>query len=428
MLAATTVVVLSGLVIQLAALWGMGDRRPIGDESEFLKRGRSEDPYAPLLFLRVPVLPWLASLCEGSGARTQPRAGEQRLRLFVAISSAIATGLVAIVGWRVGGPPVALISALLLALHAEKVILGCHIWPDTILAMVLAALMLVSTFEIGPASVLLASGLCTLGVLTRIDFVVAVPLVVVAWTRSAELPGPLSAAILFTPPLAALVVLSLRNSLRYRIPLPDTTWAFNLMVARADCSLDLTDSFEIENTVRTTASAWRNLAPTETAYRGFKAFAETLSSPVRLGRGLARRFLILIGPDTFIRQKLLPKNAAYPDLGDRRRRRLNFLLVITSPLVVSAAVIGTVFSRSTPSAVVWPSAGMALVAILFHTRTRYRAPVLPALSLVAAQGAVRLASIPNPSFVVALAAVCGIALVWALLQIRYPDDLKGIRS
>jgi hypothetical protein len=319
---------------------------------------------------------------------------------------------------------VALLGTFLFAVHPERILLGCHIWPDTLLAVTLAALMVVSTLPEVPATALLAGGLCALGVLTRVDFLLALPLFLAAWRISSGPPGAIAIAALLAPPLGALVLLSVRNYRRYGIPLPDTTWAFNLMVAREEARLKSDDHFEIERTVGDAVAAWRGLAPVEAARRGLGALGEVLRSPLRFGRGIVRRLLILVGPDTFIRQKLLPRDAAYPDLGERQRRWWEAALEIATPLLVTVVLIGAAAGRCIPESYAWPSLGLAAAAILFHTRTRYRVTLLPALSLVAAQAIVGLGSHLDNTPAIALVSAGGAALFWALLRIRIPDDLR----
>jgi len=258
----------------------------------------------------------------------------------------------------------------------------------------------------------------------RIDFLVAVPFFFGAWSMVYGPPGVFAAAAIFGPLLAALVLLSVRNSRRYGIPLPDTTWAFNLMVAREDACLAGDNRIDIERTVQNAVATWRDLEPREAVRLGLEALGDIFCSPLRFGRGVVRRMLVLVGPDTFIRQRLLPENAAYPDLGQRHRRFWDTALVVATPLLVTMALIGTFAERRNPESFAWPSLALAAAIVLFHTRTRYRVALLPALSLVAAQAIAGLGSHLGNSLAVALLAAGGAALFWALLRIRYPDDLR----
>ncbi len=417
-------VFLAALAIQLAALRGMGRRRPIGDEINYLARGAAEDPAAPRLFLRVPLVPWLAAVCRRAGDR---EAGERRFRRLVALAAALTVAAILIAGWRLGGPVVALLAALLLVVQPERILLGCHLWPDTLLGLVLAALAAVSTLPGSPVAALAAGGLCTLGVLTRIDFLVPLPFLLAAWWVAHGPPSAVAGLALAAPPLLALVVVTVRNGRRYGIPLPDTTWAFNVELAGSEARR----AGAIQPGVLAVTEAWKPLTPAQKIRRGIAALGRLLRSPRLFGRGMGRRILTLAGPDTFIRQLLLPRAAAYPELGEGARDRwgaglrIAFPLLLTVVLITSAAGWRLAPGDAWPPGYAWPSLGLLLPAALFHARTRYRVAVLPALCLVAAEGMVGLAgSLPGRPLAAVLVLAGGGVLFWALLRIRCSAEVN----
>ncbi len=413
--AAIATLVLAALVAQLGALWKMGTRRPVGDEKACLARGLSPDPYAPRQFLRPPLLPWLSAVCHRGGGN-----GESRLRLLMAVASFLTVALTAIAGWRLGGPEIALLASLLLAVQPERILIGCHIWPESVLAFLLAALLVAHTLPATPALALAAGCLCILGVLTRIDFVVAPPLLLAAWWTQGP-PAAITTAALLAPPIIALVWISLRNGRRYGIPLPDTTWAFNLMVASREPGLDGSRPFEIERAILAARTVWLRLRPTQAARRGRTALLEILRSPRDLGRGIVRRLLTLVGPDTFVRQRLLP---TYTDLGPPARRRWDAALEITFPVLVTTLLIAAAVDLRLPASFAWPSLGMMTAALLFHARTRFRTTALPALSLLAAQGITGLVeSLPERPLTAILVVIAAPLLLWALLRIRCSTEV-----
>ncbi len=414
MSSAVAAVILTALAFQLAALRGMGRNRPIGDEKAYLARGRSEDPYAPRQFLRPPLLPWLSAVfCRGGD-------GMSRLRLLMAIASFLAVVLTAVAGWRLGGPAIAVLAALLLAAQPERILIGCHIWPESLLALLLAALCAVHTLPATPAVALAAAGISTLGVLTRIDFAVVPPLLLAAWWQSHGMSA-LIAALLLAPPAIALLWISVRNGRRYGVPLPDTTWAFNLMLARREYDRAGSRAAEIEQTIQGLRKTWLPLSPAQSVRRGQAALSELLRSPAGLVRGIARRLLALAGPDTFVRQRMLP---TYVDLSPPARRRWNAVLKVAFPLQMTTLLIATAVTLEPPPSCAWPAFGLLAAAALFHARTRYRVSVLPALSLWAAQALAGLAeSLPGRPATAAAAAIGGALLFWALLRVRTSTEV-----
>ena len=126
-----------------------------------------------------------------------------------------------------------------------------------------------------------------------------------------------------------------------------------------------------------------------------------------------------------MRQKLLPRDAAYPELGDRWRRRWDASLRIAFPLLTTAVLITAVAGSRFPDRFAWPSLALLAVAALFHARTRYRVAALPALSLVAAQEIVRLrVLLAGRPLAAALILGGGAVLLWALLRIRCSAELR----
>ncbi len=427
MLSALLATSVAALALQLAALRGMGRRRPIGDEHNYLARGEAEDPYAPRLFLRVPVLPWLAAVCLRGGPRQAgPRqAGERRLRGLMAFAAALTVAVTLAAGGRLGGPAVALLAALLLAAQPERVLLGCHIWPDTLLGLVLAALTAALTLPGSPAVALLAGGLCALGVLIRIDFLAALPLLLAAWGAGRGALPAADGALLAGPTLAALALLSLGNRRRYGIPLPDTTWAFNAALASSEAGAAGPDRAAIQPAVAAAAAGWKGLSPSQAIRRGLAALGCLLRSPRLFGRGIAGRLLTLAGPDTFVSQLLLPMDAAYPELGEGARRWWDAGLRLAFPLLVTVVLITSVTGARLPPAYAWPSLALLLPAALFHARTRYRVAAMPALCLVAAEGiAGQAGALADRPLAAALALGGGAALFWALSRIRCSAEVS----
>jgi hypothetical protein len=386
------------LVLQLVILGALGPRLLVGDEYEYVSRSRSGDPTDPATFLRPPLMPWLAALCAIDGGER----AEVRLRLLMTLASVGSVVLTTVAGWHLGAWPVAVVGGGLLLLHPERLILGCHIWPDSLLAMVVALinLALITPFPF-PAFAL--GIVCAVGVLVRVDAVVLSPLVLLA--LAAE--GGVAATSFLTvaaPSVVVLALLVLRNIRRYGVALPEDTWAFNLMVAAEEIKDETPGEFALEPLIARVSREWSSMTSEGRSHAGLAALWRIVRSPMRFGRSVVRRTLALIGPDTFVSQKLVGQTTVYPRLDSAGRRLLARMLQVASPMLVAAIVVG-VFLYKPTAAYAIPSVGLIAVAAFAHVRTRYRVAVLPTFCLLAAQ--VTVAGITNTdtrTLVVALAA------------------------
>jgi len=372
-------VLVASSMVALAALFGMGRRRPVGDENEYLRRAGDDDPYAPEPFLRMPLLTWLAVRCG--------KHGSESLRLLSAILGALTVVVTAATGWYLGGPHIAIIGSLLLLLQPERILLGCHIWPDTLVALLVATVSLLLVLPvIADASLLLPLGVvCALGALTRIDFLIVPPTVTASLLSSGRAIDGAGFFILFAPTLLVLSWCTLRNLRRYGIALPDTTWAFNLMVTGSEIRRDENLGFAIQPIIDQTLPGWSGATAGERRSRAFQSLTSMLRRPGLFAKSVGRRFLALCGPDTFLRYQVLPPERAYPELNDRLRRLLDLALRIAFPLLLTLVVVGALSRRAPPAAYSWPALSLVAVAVVFFARTRYRLVLLPALSLLAAE-------------------------------------------
>ena len=403
------------LVLQLAILGGLAPRLLVGDEDEYLSRSRSKDPLDPATFLRPPLLPWMVALCAAGGDEKT----EARVRLLMALTSVGSVVLTTVAGWHLGGWPVAAVSGGLLLLHPERLILGCHIWPDSPLAMVVALinLALITSPPVPPLALGIA---CALGVLVRVDAVVLPPLVLLAMAAQGGLPAT-SVLGVAAPSAVLLALLTVRNARRYGVVLPDDTWAFNLMVAAEEITDEAPGEFALEPLIARVSGEWSSMTIEGRSRAGLAALGRIVRSPGRVGRSVVRRTLTLIGPDTFVRQKLLGSTTVYPRLGPAGRRLLPAMLQVASPMLVAAIVVGVFLHRPTAAYAI-PSLGLIAVAALAHARTRYRLAVLPTLCLLAAQVSVAgIATSDTRTLIVALAAF--VLLTGLLSRIRRGTEL-----
>lgn len=409
-----------GAALALWALYGLGRRVPVGDESNYLSAAGQRDPYTPDYFLRVPLLSWLAARCHGV----------ERLpvRLVLAMLSVLTVLLAALAGFCVGGVWVGALAAGLLLLHPERILLSCHVWPDGLvaLAVTLVTLLLVAPLPSGVLLWLSLGGACVLGTLARIDFLVVLPTVWLCLWASGRADGASTVLLLFTPTAIALLAWTLRNRYRYGLLLPDNTWIFNLMVTEAEVERSSRSDFALAPLVSETWLRWCRAPETRRGRGVGVSLASLCARPGRFFLGVVRRCLGLCGPDTFLRENLLPRDGAYPELSERGRRCLDMALRASFPLLMCVAVLGAVLRHQALPVYAWPALSLWGVAALFFARTRFRVAQLPVLSLLAAEGLVELPRALRPVDVeqVGLLLSLGV-LFWALVRIRASRELPA---
>jgi hypothetical protein len=404
-------------VIQGAALYGMGPRRLIGDEVDYLGDA-GEDPQASLLFLRPPLLLWIGRWCHRPGDR-----GEGRMRAVMGLASVLTVALTAAAGWQLGGTEAAVLAGVLLLVQPERIVFGCHLWPETLLALLVSGLNLLLVLPAGGGAwrELALGALCALGTLIRLDFLAAAPFAALGLAASGHPATFAECASIAAPSLLVVVLLSVRNRRRYGVPLPDTTWAFNLTLARSQLESRFF-GLEIEPRIDTAVQSWSRLSPREHLRQGIASVGSIVTAPGAFLRGVAKRVLILVGPDTFIRQKLLQSDV-YPRLHNGMRKLLAASLLFSYPLLLTVALFTWVLAgRELPSAFLFPSLGLFGVAALVHARTRYRVSILPTVSLMAAAGLFAAGeALVEP---MAPLALIGAALFfWGLLHITCSAEL-----
>ena len=401
------------LGIDLLALAGIGRRTPVGDERAYLISAHFEDPHVPWQFLRPPLFIWIVARFIGR------EACELHLRLLMVSLSAVTAGVTAAAAWQLGGPLLAVLSSALLIFHPENILISCHIWPDIVLALVIALLnlLIVAPLAGAPLLVLAVGMVCAVGAHTRIDFVIVPPIVGASLVSSNVTLGPYGWLSLLAPTVAGLVLYSLRNYRRYGIPLPDTTWAFNLMASETEMLQGAAEPREIEPIVSTTFSRWQELEEPERHRRVLGFARQVVANPLRFLLIAGQRLLTMMGPDSFVRQKLLRNPGAYPELGERGRTLLEAPLAVASPLLFTFVVVTMLLRGSPPPSYSWPAFGVLLAPVLFFARTRYRVAVFPTFALLAAQGIVDLPALlnaPTPTQV-ALLLLSPLAL-WVLVR------------
>ncbi len=344
---------------------------PVGDEAEYLNRGKSPDPYSPTLYIRVPLLPALSLL-----AHQRCQNPEECLRLFsmlsmlttVLILIAMATSLY---GWQVG-----LLMALLTLLQPELLIYSRHIWPEAYLSLCLTVVTLcLVTLSPGFFQAIILGAVAATAFLIRFDQLVILPAVLLTWMTVGYMPDWRSLLCLTLPLLVSWLLLSVRNWRLYGIPWPDTTWVFNLRVAEAELVKPSAGSPVMNGQLISHA-----IAAVSEQEKPIPPITHIVSSMRRRGGRFALQVILrgwaYIGPDTFVRQRLFPPTgAAYTKALPMPFERW---LQWAFPLLFSFAAVLALLGAKAP---VWGSLIVAsmLVSSLVFTRTRFRAPVIPLL-------------------------------------------------
>lgn len=403
---------LFALAAHLAVLFALRPRRPIGDEGEYLQRGRWPDPHRPVRYLRVPLVPALfrfASLCSA-----QPENG---LRFAGALLGAFAVTLVALAGSLGGSPLAGLLGAGLMLLWIERLLLAAHLWPDTLLCVLHAAALCLLQLEPTPLVAGALGLVLALACLTRIEQLALAPglLAVLVLADPGRTGLGALLLLLLAPTAFALFAWSAVAWRRYRIPLPDTTWLFNLRILDRQLDEDRRGAIAVERSIKAL------LREEGTRDAGGSLVRRLLRRPLGLLASLLRRLAASFGPDTFVDARLLPPHgAAYPAMSERSARTWRLALRASFPLLALPGLWAIGVSGAAP---LWllAAAPVLLALVVVHFRSRYRLVLMPWLALAAAQAALALPARP-PSMADwgGLAAV----LLLALALMRWPPIVE----
>lgn len=382
----------------------IGKRVPVEDEAEYLDRGDSADPFGPTPFLRAPLMPGLSWLLGG-------RSGESRLRAMSDLVSVLTILAVAFAGHISHGPLSAVACGVLLAFLPDRMMLGRHLWPDVWLGLwqsLLLGLLCWDSFR-APVPDPIFGLVAAAAVLTRIEALLVLPAVGLSLAAAREGTSLETLLLLSLPSVTVILGSILFNWRRYRIPLPDTTFLFNLTVMEEEQRRPASEVSAVESLVASAIRQWQGAGPGSLPRRAGGILLRRVRDPVGLLRGVAMRGVQLLGPDTYSREILLnPTFGVYPDLVPDKRRLLRAMARVTFPtllsLAISAACVG-----SGRLFLLWPALAGLLAASLTHTRTRFRFSALPALCFLVADTWVGLD--PGSRWLMAFIALC----LWPVL-------------
>lgn len=377
----------------------------VGDEGEYVRRGRAPDPWGPTPFIRVPLMAGLSRACHWT---RDPIAA---FRGAMVGASLLSVALTALGGWILGGFWVGLLAGTLFLIHPERVVLSRHLWPDAILALWVSAINLSwLAFPIaGNGSFLWLGLLMAIAAMTRIDaLALALGSVAWLWTTGNGAMEWTHTALICAPTLLALLLYAARNGLKYGVFLPDTTIWFNLSLWAESVDSKQHTNKNLDAAISHHKRLW-DLTPFHHPGRRLVAFLRAgLRHPLTMWRGFVNRLWGYLGPDQFIRQKVLhATQGAYPQARARSKKILNWSLHWSFPVLFAWATVGASLSGGFPARLVGPTAALALAGCLVHSRTRFRLAILPTLCLAAADALPKLSHhhwTPSDFLAIALAA------------------------
>lgn len=392
--------------------------RPIGDESEYINRGAARHPFNPVPFFRVPVLPIVAWV----GGRFGNAFGF--LRLTSVLCSVVAMAATAGAAVRLGGVGIGVSLSLLLFMIPERIILGSRIWPDVYLAAATAPMILIMSLApsaIGWDRAVIALGvLVALSVMIRLDGLVVFPAMVAAWVMVAPPLTSTPALWLIGLPILVLTSWWLIARLVFGQDWLDTTWLFNLgiTIQEAEAYFDH-ETVVVDDLIRRykadPGGAWgAGQAPTPRFRRiPWRSF----------GLSVISRLRVMIGPDTFVRGKVLPTVSGLE--GHPISPVLNAALRWSVPILAAASLVATGWRLTAAIGSCLPALSLLIPAVLFHARTRYRLPAIygavPALA-----ASLGLAAAPPTASVFSTVAVVALVVLVAICLARPPRRLERL--
>ena len=363
------------VLIQFSVHRAMGPAVSIGDEGDYISCGKQADPYLPGVFLRVPLMAWMSKQAHRYSSNP-----ERVLRLASGIASLASIMLCMLSAQFLGGVNAALLIGLLLVVMPGRIILSSHIWPDIWLGLWLSLACLILVYPDLPSNLrtLLIGSVAALAFITRFDALLLAPF---AGFGLAPLPF-LEWVFILLPTLFVFTFLSIRNARRYRIPWPDTTWMFNVMIAAGETGKNKAHKVHVEEEVQRVLTVWQPLEYPDRLSAVIASLRNLFARPVRAISGVLVRLWASLGPDSFVLQRLLPPDGlAYPGISEKLNSVLKIVLIVAFPIFTSMTVLALLVVAPSLPVFLWPTLAFA-TASLIHNRTRYRQAWLPGAALM----------------------------------------------
>lgn len=369
------------LLISVSQYWFMivfTPRQAIGDELAYLKRGQQKDPHQPSDFLRVPFYSALSKWI--TKTFVDPEAAWRWINSIFAILAAAATMLAAL---QIGGNAALCLSALLLLLLPERLIFSAHIWPENLLSLYHALLLLLLIQPISLISSAAIGLLTAFAVMTRIEQLFLLPATLLALLLIHDDIDSIILLLTLIPPLATLLVWSFITRRRYQIWWPDTTWMFNLRLLGKESGQSTNQTLSIDPIIDDLYLDWQDLKPEQ---QSTELFTWMYTKPGKLLYLISARILAFWGPDTFISHKMLPPSGkAYPYMESATSKRLVTYLKWSFP-VISLFCFWAIIRLDAWHYYLLPGTVLFFVLIFTPFRTRFRQMIIPWLVVAGATG------------------------------------------
>lgn len=363
------------VLVQLTVRHAMGAAVSIGDEGDYISCGKQADPYLPGIFLRVPLMAWMSK--QANRYSSNP---ERVLRSASGIASMVSIMLCMLSAQFLGGVNAALLIGLLLVFMPGRIILSSHIWPDIWLGLWLSLVCLILVYPDLSSNLrtLLVGAVAALAFITRFDALLLAPF---AGFGLAPLPF-LEWVFILSPTLLVFAFLSIRNARRYRIPWPDTTWMFNIMIAAGETGKSKAHNVHVEEEVQKVLTVWQKLEYPGRLSTVIASLRSLFTRPIRAISGVLVRLWASLGPDSFVLHRLLPPDgSAYPGISEKFNSALKIALLVAFPLFISMTILALLVVEPSLPPILWPTLAFA-TASLIHNRTRYRQAWLPGAALI----------------------------------------------
>ena len=363
------------VLVHLSVRNAVGPAVSVGDENGYIPCGKQADPYLPKTFLRVPFMAWMSKQAHRYSSNP-----ERVLRSATGIASMASIMICMLSAQFIGGVHAALLTGLLLVVMPGRIILSGHIWPDIWLGLWLSMVCLIMVYPDLSSNLrtLLVGLLAALAFITRFDALLLAPF---AGIGLAPLPF-IEWLFILLPTLFVFAFLSIRNARRYRIPWPDTTWMFNIMIAAGETGKKKAHNVHVEEEVRKVLTVWQTLEYPDRFSTGIASLRNLFAQPVRAISGVMVRLWASLGPDSFVLHRLLPPDGlAYPEISDKFNHVLKIALVVAFPIFTSMTVLALLVAKPSLPVILWPTLAFA-TASLIHSRTRYRQAWLPGAALM----------------------------------------------